>query len=496
MSQNPNKEIVLSKGDQEYLQIQADLNKPRNLGVDAGLSTRLHKGQIKALSKFYKEGKSLVVQPCGRKFGKSEQALYFLWRHALLNPRSACFYVTPTNSGGRKIVWDTWRLQRFLEGDSSKYVDPNKIKNNEMMVRFRNGSFIQVVGSENFGVANGLTPDCVVYDEFKLFHPRWHIDFAPNLVAKAAPLLIIGTLPTIGDKNYDQYFDVIESAKKDPNAAIIKSSTFDNPINHLSAQKSAIENEIQRLRDRGEEDVVQREYYSRIVAGGKRAVFPMLNKDNHIVEHKKLMEEISKDKRRMEWIWACDPGNTTVFGMLFACLNRYNGTLYILDEVYESDQYRTSIGEIVPRGQAKCQDLYPGSNLQDDWLKVADDAAAWFMTETMSRYDLYFSPAEKWKGTKEDGLSLIKDQLLHHTVKISSNCTNLVEEMQMYAKDSSGKLPKYKDHLIDTYRYINLFLNYDFHTIQDAVDTRNNRKKEGPDNWDKNLIDDFSTEDY
>lgn len=488
------KEIILSKQDQEYLKIQELLNKPRNAGLDAGLTTRLHKGQIEVLSNFYKQGKSLVICPSGRKFGKSETALYFLWRHAMLNPRSACFYVTPTNVGGRKIVWDTWRMQRFLEKDSEAFADPKKIKNNDMMVRFRNGSFIQVVGSDNFGVANGLTPDIAVYDEFKLFHPRWHIDFAPNLVAKAAQLLIIGTLPTPGDKNYDQYFEVLESAKTDPSAAIARKTTFDNPINHLPRQKKAIEDEIQRLRDRGEEDVVQREYYSNIIAGGKRAIFPMFNPDKHVHKHEKLIQEIQRDRKRLEWYWVADPGSTTVFAMLFCCVNRYTGDVYILDELYETDAHNTTVGAIVPRGESKCLELFPEGNVKDDWFKVADEAAAWFMNETMSRFDIYFSPAEKWKGTKEEGLSVIKDQLIHNCIKISDRCKNLIEEIQLYSKDGNGKIAKWKDHTVDCFRYLNLAAHYDFTTVQEAVARRNGRELKELDNWEDDIMDGFNSD--
>ena len=125
-----------------------------------------HRGQKAILKALLFEMMTLVFMQCGRKFGKTEEAAYFLWKHALENPGAACYYVAPEASHGRKIIWNTHRLQRFLGKDSKKYI--GKPREQEMLIPFLNGSFIQVVGSENFGSANGLTPSVAVYDEFKL----------------------------------------------------------------------------------------------------------------------------------------------------------------------------------------------------------------------------------------------------------------------------------------------------------------------------------------
>jgi hypothetical protein len=462
-----NKKVLLTKEDQRYLQIIKDLNQPIGDGLKVGLKSRLHPDQIEQLKPLYKEGKKDLFLSCGRKWGKTELIGYVLWKHALENPGSACYYVGPEAAHARKIIWDGMRLQRFMGPATKKYIET--IRNQEMMIRLSNGSFIQVVGSDNYSVANGLTPSIAVYDEFKAFNPRWHVEFAPNRAAKAAPLIIIGTKPRAGNKNMDQYNEILSYMRNDPDSYVADRTTFDNPINHLPDQKKIIDQEIAQLRARGEEDVVQLEYYSRVVPGGKAAIFPMFRRDKHIYPHDDLLREVEKDRKRLQWVWIADPGNTTCFGMLFAAFNEYTGTLYILDEIYEKDQNNTSVGVIVPRGKTIAEMLYPQSSLQDDWLKGCDDAAAWFMTEALSRYNIYFSPAEKWKGTKEEGLSLIKDQLIHGMVKISNKCENLANEMEKYAKDHNGKIPKKDDHLIDCYRYLNGMIHYDFSTITEAI---------------------------
>lgn len=461
--------LILSPAEQKALNILEDLNKPRNEGVTAGLTTRLHKGQVTVLKHLYIDNKKLIMVPSGRKFGKTEVAAYALWKQALEKPGSACYYITPESSHGRKIVWDTWRLQKFLGEDSAKYI--KSIKNVEMMITFNNGSFIQVIGSENFGSANGLTPDIAVYDEFKLFHPRWHIDFAPNLIPKTAPLIIIGTLPTPGDKNSIQYYEILDSAKTDKNAAVIFRTTFDNPLNLLVDVKEALDNEINRLIARGEEDVVQREYYSKIVPGGKRSIFPMFSETNHVIPHRDLLDHISKDYTRLEPIISVDPGSSTVFGGLFCLLNRYTGILYVVDELYQKSQKETSSGVIIPLIRKKANMINSNYSLEDDWLKVSDDAAVWFMGEAANRVDsLHFSPAEKFKGTREEGLSLIKDMMIHKKIVISDQCVNLIEELKTYAIDANGKISnKIPDHNIDSLRYALIAMGYTFELLTETV---------------------------
>lgn len=400
---------------------------------------------------------------------------YVLWRHALLNPGSACYYVGPEATHARKILWDTQRIQKFMGKDTSKYL--LKTQDQPMKIILKNGSFIQLVGSDNYAVANGLTPHVAVYDEFKAFNHRWHTEFAPNRAAKAAPLVIIGTKPRPGNKNMDQYNEILEYANMNPKEwYVAERTTFDNPINHLPAQKQIIDQEIKQLLARGEEDVVQLEYYSKVLPGGKKSIFPMFDRNQHIKPHDKLINEISKDIKRMEWYLIADPGTVTCFGALLACINPYSKQVYILDEIYEKNQRETSTRRIYPRMEGKALDLYPGSSVDDDWMKVADEAAAWYMNEVMDQFHIYFSPTNKNHNKKEEGLSLIKDQMIHKLVNISDRCVHLANEVEKYSLDDKGNIPKINDHLIDCWRYLNGAAHYNMHEILEAVRYRSDQE--------------------
>lgn len=456
---------LVDKEQQYFLQVIKDLFAPQGDGLLVGLDNRLHQGQIEALKPLFETNVHTLMLPCGRKFGKTDAAGFVLWHKALFTPGSACYYIAPEGSHGRKIVWDTQRLQKFMGNGTKNYI--KTIKNQEMKIELKNGSFIQVMGSENWAAANGLTPSIAVYDEFKAFHPQWHMEFSPNRAAKACPLIIIGTLPKPGDRNIDQYNQILDYCAKTEGCAVVYRSTWDNPINHMPEQKRLIQAEIDRLRLHGDEDVIQREYYSKIVAGGSSSVFPMLD-IKHVRPHDELMKEVKRDIKKLEWYCIADPGTTTCFAVLFAAINPYTKKMYLLDEIYEKSQLSTSTKNIYPEIVSKMKRLNPYIEV-DDWYKVYDEAGAWFANEVLSNYGVTFFKTEKRHGDKEEGISVIKDQLIHNAVVMSDNCENLYKEMQMYAKDSKGNIPKKNDHLIDTYRYLIDCSNYDFNSITEYV---------------------------
>jgi hypothetical protein len=455
---------VLSKSDQYLLDALSDLNRPLEASNVYGLTSRLHKGQIDVLKPLYmKSDTDTVFLQCGRKFGKTEVAVYALWRKALTTPRGACYYICPETEHGRKLVWDTQRLQRFIQ-NHSKYI--KKINEREMKITFKNDAFIQVMGSENWHVANGLTPAIAVYDEFKVFHRKWHTEFNPNRIAKKAPLVIIGTPPKAGDRNMEEYFRIAEECRFDKRSFWFQRSSYENPV----IDKNAIDREIEKLRLRGEEDVIQREYFGRIVVGGSMAIFPMLSRDKHVKRHEDITRALEPDRNKLEWYCFADPGTSTCFGVLIAALNPYTRKLYILNEIYEKDQTQTTTRSIFPRMQYLMMTSYPNSNINDDWFKGYDEAAAWFANEVIHQYGVALLPSSKASNSKENGISLIKDMLLYDTIVISDSCKNLLWEMENYAKTDKGDLPRKNNHLIDCLRYILGASNYN---MVEALEAKN-----------------------
>lgn len=433
--------LMISKNDIKAVQILEDLHK----------NWTPHEGQVEALMPVISRGFDTAFISCGRKWGKSDAAIYILWRHALTHPKSACYYIAPELTHGRELVWSNGRIKRF---GPQHYVE--KFLNNESRIVFKNGSFIKLVGSENWGAANGLTPDCVVYDEFKEFHPQFHIEMNPNRLVRKAPLIIIGTPPNPAARNLEQYMEYKEECEASNEMVYIRQPSWENP--HID--KKWLEKEKARLIKNGDADIWFREYEAKIVPGGRSSIFPMFSREQHLKSPHYFKEILRTRSNKCDFIVSVDPATVSTFGGLVAAIDRHTKKIYILDEVYEKTQTNTSVRKIYPRIKAAAYKWNTKIDFGEDWFKVYDEHEAWFSNEVMSQYGVYFSPTSKNLNRKEDGINLIRDILTHNLVEINSDCVNLANELESMCIQN-GKIDKRWTHLVDCFRYLLHFMNYD-----------------------------------
>lgn len=445
--------------DLKYLEVLEELHK----------TWQPHAGQLQVGKQFYNNTNiTTIFLQNGRKWGKSEFVIYFLWRHAMMNPGSSCYYFAPLAKQAKEIVWSERRLQNF---GPRKWIA--KIDNNEMRITFTNGSFIKVDGSDSYEAYRGTQPSCAVYDEFKDFHPQFHEGMGPNLAVKRAPLLIIGTPPRVDARNYVQYLQLADECKARTDSLFMCRPTSDNPV----ISKEWLNSEKEKLTARGDLDVYFREYEARMVSGGKRAIFPMFNRDTFARPLHQIMKEIEHDKRKLEWFVVLDPGTTTCFAVLFGAIHPYTKKIYLLDCIYEKSQANTSVMQIFPRILDKVELLYSNSDISDDWFRVIDEAAAWATTEILNQCSVFFHPTQKSKNKKEDGVSLIKDVMLQEMIVMSDTLEPFFYEMENYISDDLGRIPKKNDHLIDCFRYLLGHANYDVNQMIEAKRQIKNRGK-------------------
>jgi hypothetical protein len=412
-----------------------------------------HPSQIDVGRALFYESKRRIMVRCGRKWGKTEMSIYTLYRWALTVPNGQFYYVAPFYNQASEIIWKPNRLQNFLGKNRDKYID--SIHETDKRITFKNGSFIKLVGSDNYESGRGFNPDGAVYDEFKDHDYRFHQGFSDNLLAKKAPLLIVGTPPEL----FDHFFvRTEEEFKLDPRGAYFKRPTHSNPY----IDKEELELEKQAAINKGEWSKYMREIEAEIVPGGANAIFPMLEiprydergefigESRHVKNHSSLIAEVSSSWRDWQYYVSYDPGSATCFAAIFAAVNRYSKKVIILDEIYEKRKMEMSTRKIYPKAMAKMKELVDRA----DWHESYDYAATWFQNEVMSEYRRSIMPCTKDINKKEEKLSSIKDFLLEDLFIISNRCKGLISEMSTYATDENGKIPKINDHAIDAVRYM------------------------------------------
>lgn len=399
---------------------------------------------------------NLVFDECGRKWGKTEIMAYFLWRLALLLP-GGYYYFAPEQKQAKEIVWASNRIQQF---GPQQYV--TGINNTEMRISIEGPfgkSFIKCDGSDNFDSHRGTEPHGLVYDEFRDFRPEFHSVMDPNRLPHKAPLLVCSTPPEeMKLDGYDNMKLGLELGKD-----LFNYPSWLNPYNDRDwlIKKKA------ELYAKGEGDKWEREYGAKRVPGGSNAIFPMFRRSGHgsqVRPHAEIMAEIMRDKRKLIWQVVCDPGTMSVFAVLFRAINPFTRVVYCLDEIYETNQKETSTSKIVPRIQAMKEELCPDWEAHKiEWDQVYDEAESWFCQEAENSFNETFIPTQKAHAPIDEGLSLIKDQLLHNKVVISDRCQSLCDEFEDFLKDPKTSKPKKtcKDHIVDVFRYGNFAAGID-----------------------------------
>lgn len=387
---------------------------------------------------------------CGRKWGKTVFSNYTLHRWALTIPNGQFYYVAPFYNQASEIIWHSGVMPNFLGPYKDKYVET--IRGQEKRIIFRNGSFIKLVGSDNYEAGRGFNPNGAVYDEFKDHDKRFDDGFRPNLIAKVAPLVIVGTPP----ETEDHFFCRTEEEFKDREDGFhITQSTYDNP--HIDRKELDIEKK--GYEKRGEWGVWMREHMAVIVPGSASSIFPMfeapqphanIKHTKHVRPHKELLEKVMGRHKDYEFYALYDPGSVVCFAVTFMCVHKYTKQVIILAEIYETDKSRTSTKQIYPRSIEIMVNLIPGI----DWDEYYDYAASWFQNEVQNEYQRNIMPCQKDLGKKkEEKLSLIKDFMLEGLFLISDACPETIREISIYATDDKGRIPKEDDHSIDTIRY-------------------------------------------
>jgi hypothetical protein len=395
---------------------------------------------------------------------------------------------------GGELVWENGRLPRFFLSakrlpfeDDEQYTNRrevgkvlhnkwiHKVNESEMRVTLTNGSFIKVDGAENYANADGIEPDFIVYDEFKHHDPRFNEAMEPNLRVKRAPLLIVGTPPeTLGT----YYEKIANSTKKASYGFFCRRPSYLNPVIYpLGETDPDFIEECEKYENRGEDDVKRRELYAEIVLSGSKSIFPVLelpeyNWDTreyigysrHVQSRADMLGEVQKRAKDWEYFVTYDPGSSVCFAVTFCAINKHDKRVFVLDEIYETDQRRTTARQIVEKAELKWRAIY---GYDAAWTQSYDNAAKWFENEVWDLFPgISLEPCEKDIGTrgedkKDIKLSMIKDMMIHGKLVIAKECQKTIWEMVNYRKDDKGRIPKENDHLIDAFRYTLNAMDYD-----------------------------------
>ena len=420
----------------------------------------LHEGQAEVAKDIFVRSRRIAMAQWGRKAGKTLCACFIAWTYALLNDNVQVWIICPQRKQGKDIYWVSSRLQNF---GPQQYVEQHK--ESELTCQFKNGSLIRVDGCENYPALRGINPDLVIYDEFQDHTKEFHLEvMAPNLIAKRAALVVIGTPPK-RETYYVEFRAQLLQEIKDGDATR-SYYEFPSEINP-SLDKGELEKTRLRLFKSGDEKIWLREHMAQLIYGGEGAVFSPWSRERHIKRHATLTAALEKDRKGMRWFTVFDPGSSTCFAVLFAAYNSYTSQLFLLDELYETNSRLTDCKSMWDRAMCKERELYPGAE-PHAFRRIYDEAAEWFHVNIQKVYpNNALTPCVKNKqhgySSREADCSLIKQIMAtDNAFYVSDRCAKLGWEIENYVLDESGNYPKDHDHLIDSLVYLLKACNYKF----------------------------------
>lgn len=451
-----------------------------------------HNGQIDIAYDFFYSWMIGVFLRCGRKWGKTEFAIYCMYMFCLLFENSEAYYVADEKDHARDICWDNRRLPEFFtsfrrrkdeciedfvarkkRGRQLQEEWIKKVNEADMTVRLNNNSMLKVDGAKNWKKADGLGPIFIVYDEFKNHDPRYDQAARPNLMDLNGRILIIGTPP---DNEDNYYCETEQEFMFKPHHKAARKPSWMNP--HVYGGKNCPKLAIEKkaLIRKKKLHVYLREYECEIVPDMEKQIFPMFQMPSknfdtglydgytdHFRPHSELISEFKKHPKDWDLYCCFDAGSATAFAVLLLAINKYDKRILCLDEVYMTKQAEMTTRKVTDSAVSRMEAIWP---YLPDWTVYYDYAAKWFANEVNFHYnpeqeeldeafELVLEPSEKDIKKKEAKISFIKDIFWEPGLfKVSDKCQKFTWELGRYAKDENGKIPKKDDHAIDCFRYI------------------------------------------
>lgn len=404
---------------------------------------QFHEFQLKVFNAIFRDGIKKIFIRKGRKGGGTETALYPLARVAGTMPNSACYFIGPTKTLQSEIIWHNRRLHNFLPKEWG--VTSNE---QDKRVRLNNGSFIKVEGADDPDNTRGLEGDIFVWDELKDHNPLALEACYPNVLARNAIWIVLGSPP---NKKENHYYKLEQQIRNDPSWAFFHWTSWENPF--LPGGHDWLTEEKKKYYERGDWDIWETEYEARYVFNSNRKVIPDFTEENKKPRHL-ILDLIRRDRGRLKWVCSIDPGYATCFAVIFSAYNPYTNEFFILDEIYSKNRNENSAMNMYEVIKERKSRLFDG-----EWTTLYDEAALGFAVEMRAiakdkNEKISLTQTKKHK-TDEDTYFRIFNSMCKASgqVTIAEECKWTIIELENYETDKNDNYPDSDNHNLDNIRY-------------------------------------------
>ena len=215
----------------------------------------------KPFFKAMSEGKKRAVLVWHRRAGKEKACWNYMIMQAA-KKTGTYYYFFPTFSQGRKVLWD------FIDKSGFRVLEhiPTELQQGgrnatEMKIRLKNGSLIQIIGTNNIDSIVGTNPIGCVFSEYSLQDPTAWTLMRPILVENGG-WAIFNFTPR-GQNHAKDMFDLAQNNSNWFSQLLTVKDTTDH-----DGKPIITEVDIQAEREAGmSEDYIQQEFYCSFTLG-------------------------------------------------------------------------------------------------------------------------------------------------------------------------------------------------------------------------------------
>ncbi|MGJ0429607.1 hypothetical protein [Methylobacter sp.] len=398
--------------------------------------------QLPVFKALEKDGYKRLVVIWPRRSGKDLVGFNIIIRQAFKRV-GTYYYVFPTFSSGRRILWDA------ITSGGSRVLDylPREVieSTNEQQMRIKliNGSMIQIIGSDNFdNTIVGTNPVGMIFSEYALQDERAYSMSKPILAGNDGWALFLST-----PRAKNHLFSLWQIAVQNP-------AHWYSNILTVKETKHISEEEIQADIDRGEisYDLAMQEYYCSFDMGIDGAVY------GKALDRMKLNEQITnvpwQSNHVVQTSW--DIGNDCTAIIFYQIIGQSVNVIDCFQKSGEQLEYYINMINSKPYTYGKHYVPFDMGNIEWGGKKFS-------RVEKARQLGLKVNIVDS--VGLEDGIEYVKSCM--SKIWIDSNkCKELITALESYRYEWDRKKGMYKDiplhdkhsHFADSFRYLSLSL--------------------------------------
>ena len=372
----------------------------------------------------------------GRRAGKDVVGFNIAIRYLIKNI-AVIYYIFPTYSQGRKILWDSVlnNGEKFIDFIPKELIE--SVNSHEMKIRFKNGSLLQVVGSDNYDSLVGTNPKGIIFSEYALQDERAYTYLRPILTANNGFALFLST-----PRGKNHLWSLYNIAKESPEWFCYLKTIEDTQHIPLS--------EIEKERADGlmSEDMILQEYYCDFSLGVEGSYYAKY------IDNMKLKGQIGsvawEPGFKVHTAWDIGVRDSTVI-LFYQVIGQTVRIIDCYEKTKEGIEHYVKILESKPYSY--------GKHFAPHDIRVREFGSGITRWEKARQLGITFSMADNIPIP--DGIEAVRS-MLPKTWIDQNNCAPLIKALENYRQEYDSKRKIYKSqplhdqfsHLADAMRYL------------------------------------------